>query len=156
MLSFAAIIKSPSFSRSSSSTTITKLPALKSSMASSIVFNLLFPYLFLFILIDFIYSAISSFQWIIRSMYPYSSGYRMPKYGNKRTNRQALSLHHIQPIITERDAHGHEQLIPDNYSNAVNNGIEPCVGHLVYQSFQPFIEIPPPHRVGGSFIHNLK
>ena len=36
----AAIIKSPSFSLSSSSTTITNLPALKSSRASSIPFNL--------------------------------------------------------------------------------------------------------------------
>ena len=38
----AAIIKSPSFSRSSSSTTITKLPALKSSIASSMVFIFIF------------------------------------------------------------------------------------------------------------------
>ena len=36
----AAMMKSPSFSRSSSSTTITNLPSLKSSRASSILFNL--------------------------------------------------------------------------------------------------------------------
>ena len=42
----AAIIKSPSFSLSSSSTTIRNLPSLKSSRASSMVFNLkLFIYL---------------------------------------------------------------------------------------------------------------
>ena len=36
----AAMMKSPSFSRSSSSTTITNLPSLKSSRASSMLFNL--------------------------------------------------------------------------------------------------------------------
>ena len=38
----AAIMKSPSFSRSSSSTTITNFPSLKSSNASSIVFSAIY------------------------------------------------------------------------------------------------------------------
>src|SRR5690606_6633086 len=40
----AAMTKSPSFSRSSSSTTIKNLPALKSSIASSIVFSNFCPF----------------------------------------------------------------------------------------------------------------
>ena len=45
----AAVMRSPSFSRSSSSTTITNLPCLKSSKASSIRLNL-YSYIFCFVL----------------------------------------------------------------------------------------------------------
>ena len=55
VMSSAAVMRSPSFSRSGSSTTITNFPSRKSSMASSTVAGLKFSVVAIMLLFDFVF-----------------------------------------------------------------------------------------------------
>ena len=65
----AAIIKSPSFSRSSSSTTITNFPSLKSLRASSILLNLNSPICFLILISGFSTFIVTIYNKVAKAYY---------------------------------------------------------------------------------------